>query len=149
MSNQATDALTNDLRGDGWSEKSSTLYEATAYDRHVAGLPSTRNIALYLTGVEDPSIHLVNDASPYACHWSGSRWMAHLARSRGMPVWGENSGQDDPASLRLSVQRMHDNGFLGLMWGFESELYATPHPGSYASIDDYSAVLAAHSRPAN
>ena len=35
-SNQVTDALTNDLQGDGWSEGSSALYAAAAYDRHVA-----------------------------------------------------------------------------------------------------------------
>jgi Beta-galactosidase len=142
MSDHATDALTNDLRGDGWSEHISALYGATVFDQHVAGLSTTNKIALYITGIEDPPANEVNDASPYPCHWSGAHWIAHLARSRGLPVWGENSGKDTAASLRLSVQRMRENGFLGLMWGFESELYADPNPNGYAAIDDYASAIA-------
>jgi hypothetical protein len=134
--------LTNDLRGNGWSEQTSALYEATVFDRHVAGLSTTNKIALYITGIEDPPADQANDASPYPCHWSGARWIAHLARSRGLPVWGENSGKDTAAALRLSVQRMLENSFLGLMWGFESELYANPNPNGYATIDDYTSAIA-------
>ena len=142
MPDHATDALTNDLRGDGWSERISALYEGTVFDRHVAGLSATDKIALYLTGIEDPSANEANDASPYPCHWSAARWIARLARSRGLPAWGENSGKDTAAALRLSVQRMLENGFLGLMWGFESELYANPNPNGYATIDDYASAVA-------
>ena len=143
--NQVTDALTNDLRGDGWSEGSSALYAATTYDRHVAGLSTTQNVALYLTGIEDPPAHLVDDSSPYASDWSAARWIAHLAQSRGMPVWGENSGQDGGSELQLAAERMQANGFLGLMWAFESELYADPNPQAYATIDEYEALINAYS----
>jgi hypothetical protein len=142
--NQATDALTNDLRGDGWSEGNSALYAATAYDRHVAGLNTTQSIALYLTGIEDPPAQVVNDASPYPSDWSAARWIAHLAQSRGLPVWGENSGQNAGTELQLAAQRMHANGFLGLMWAFESELYADPNIQGYATIDEYEAIINAY-----
>ena len=145
MPNHLTDALTNDLRGDGWSERTSALYEATMYDRHVAGLSTTDKITLYITGIEDPPAHQVNDASPHPCDWSGSRWIAHLARSRGLLVWGENSGRDTVNDLQIAVERMHENGFLGLIWGFESELYANPNPNSYATMDDYATLISAHS----
>jgi hypothetical protein len=139
-----TDALTNDLRGDGWSEGSSALYAAAAYDRHVAGLSTLQSIALYLTGIEDPPDHVVDDSSPYPSDWSAARWIAYLAQSRGMPVWGENSGQNGGTELQLTVQRMHANGFLGLMWAFESELYAAPNPQGYATIDEYEAIINAY-----
>ena len=71
---------------------------------------------------------------------TGARWVAYLARSRGLPVWGENSGQDGAAELWLAAARMHANGFTGLMWGFESELYADPNPNGYARIHDYEVV---------
>jgi len=147
LPNQVTDALTNDLRGDGWSEGTSALYAAAAYDRHVAGLTTTQQVALYLTGVDEPAAHLVDDTSPYPSDWSAARWIAYLAQSRGMAVWGENSGQDDAAKLRLSAQRMQANGFLGLMWAFESELYASPTLNGYATITDYEAVIALYNDP--
>jgi hypothetical protein len=140
--NQVTDALTNDLRGDGWSERTSALYSAAQYGRHVAGLNTTEQTAIYLTGVDEPAVHLVDDASPYPSRWSAARWIAYLAKTRGLPVWGENSGQDDTTRLSLSAQRMHANGFLGLMWAFESELYADPNPAGYATISEYESTIA-------
>lgn len=144
--NQVTDALTNDLRGDGWSEATSALYSAAFYERHVVGLNTTQRITLYLTGIEVPAAHLVDDLSPYPSRWSAARWLSHLASSRGLAIWGENGGQNDAASLRLSAWRMHFNGFVGLMWAFESELYAGPNGASYASIDDYEKVIATYAR---
>lgn len=47
-------------------------------------------------------------------------------------------------TMRDSAQRMQANGFLGLMWAFESELYANPNPNNYATIADYEAVIAAY-----
>jgi hypothetical protein len=144
--NQVTDALTNDLRGDGWSEGSRALYGGAVYELHVSGLGTKQGLALYLTGIDEPPEHLVDDSSPYPSDWSGARWMAYLAWNQGLPVWGENSGQDSAEKLLLSVQRMHANGFQGLMWAFESELYADPSSGGYATIDEYEALIAAYSK---
>ena len=41
---------------------------------------------------------------------------------------------------------MHANGFQGLMWAFESELYADPNSDGYATIDEYEALIAAYSK---
>lgn len=147
LPNRVTDALTNDLRGDGWSEGSSALYAAALYDRHVAGLDAAGGAALYLTGIDEPHPDLVDDSSPYPGNWSAARWIAFLARSRGLPVWAENSGQDDATKLWLSAQRMRANGMLGLMWVFESELYADPNLGAYASIDQYAAIIKLYNSP--
>jgi hypothetical protein len=143
--NQVTDALTNDLQGDGWSEGSSALYGGTLYRWHVDSLPSNGPLALYLTGIEDPPDHLVDDGSPYPCNWSGARWIGFLARSRELPAWAENSGQDTRDDLWLAGQRMRANSFAGLMWAFESELYADPRLSPYATIDDYQALIATRS----
>jgi hypothetical protein len=147
LPHQINDALTNDLRGNGWSEQSSALYAGTAYDRHVAELSSTQNLALYLTGIDEPPASQVNDLSLYPRYWSAARWLGFLASSRGLPIWAENSGQDDVTKLHLSVQRMRDNGFFGLLWAFESELYANPNANQYATIQDYEAVIAEANRP--
>jgi hypothetical protein len=144
-STQVTDALTNDLTGDGWSENTSALYGGSAYERHVAGLGTTQGVALYVTGIDEPGTRDVSDGSPYPRDWSAARWIAYLARRRGLPVWGENSGQNDAAELWLSAARMHINGFTGLMWGFESELYADPNTNRYATIDDYEVVTSFYS----
>ena len=141
MSNHLTDALTNDLRGDGWSESSSALYSATLYDRHVAGLATKQNIVLYLTGIEDPPADRVDDTSPYPSKWSAARWLASLASSQGLMIWGENSGENNKEQMQLAFKRMHTNGYFGLLWGFESELYADPNPQGYATIQDYEAEI--------
>lgn len=132
-------ALTNDLSGDGWSEASRGLYAGTAYDRHVSGLPQDAAIALYLTGIEDDPVEIVDDVSPYPGRWSAARWLASLAAGRGFAVWAENSGQDDAAALWLAAQRMQHNGFFGLMWGFENELYSGS--SEFASIETYQQVI--------
>ena len=97
--------------------------------------------SLLATGIDEPAASEVNDGSPYPADWSAARWMAHLARGAGVPVWGENSGQDDAAKMSLSAERIHANGFMGLMWAFESELYADPNAFGYATIDDYEAII--------
>ncbi|MFQ5577964.1 MAG: carbohydrate binding domain-containing protein, partial [Anaerolineae bacterium] len=145
LANQITDALTNDLRGDGWSEATSALYSAAVYNRHVAQLPAAEPLALYLTGIDEPAANLVDDAGPYPSDWSAARWIAHLAANRGIPAWAENSGQDDTAKMQLSVQRVYANNYAGLMWAFESELYADPNPNGYATIADYEALIALYS----
>jgi len=142
LPNQITDALTNDLRGDGWSEETSALYAAADYARHVNGLSASGDIALYLTGIDEPAANVVNDASPYPGDWSAARWIAALADGRSFSKWAENSGQDDLPKMELSVQRMVQNHYTGLMWGFESELYANPNPNGYATIGDYETIIA-------
>jgi hypothetical protein len=144
--NRLNDALTNDLSGDGWSEASSALYGAALYGSHVAELSGTGEMAVYLTGIDEPAAHEVDDASPNPSDWSAARWMAYLARRVGLPVWGENSGQDDAVKMALSAQRMQANGFSGLMWAFESELYADPNPDGYATMDDYAAIIAIYTQ---
>jgi hypothetical protein len=135
LPNQVTHALNNDLRGDGWAETSSALYSAAVYGWHTASLRETRGMALYLTGIEEPPLPIVDDGATTPNRWSAARWMAFLAQEKGIPVWGENGGQNSAEEMALAVQRMRENGFLGLMWAFESELYAVT--AGYATIDDY------------
>jgi hypothetical protein len=144
MANHVTAALTNDLRGDGWSEDSSALYSGTAFDRHVAGLDTTANIALYLTGIETPGAGLVDDTSLHPGDWSAARWIGYLAQTRGLEAWGENGGKNDAAEMYLVAARMHANGFKGMMWAFESELYGG---NGYASIDDYETIITIYTNP--
>jgi len=139
--NQITDALTNDLRGDGWSEKGSALYAGSDYARHVDELTTYQNVALYVTGIEVPPSDQVNDGSPYPGEWSAARWLAQIARDHRVPVWGENTGLNNRQEMSLAIQRMRANGFVGFMWAIESELYTSPNPENYATIDDYESFI--------
>jgi hypothetical protein len=105
------------------------------------GLNTKENIALYVTGIDVESPGQVDDRSLYPGAWSAARWIAYLAENNGMPVWGENSGADPADKLWLSARRMHENNFIGMMWGFEAELYTNPNPNGYASIADYEQVI--------
>jgi hypothetical protein len=83
----------------------------------------------------------VNDKSLHPSEWSAARWISFLASSNGLPVWGENSGGDPVDKLWLSAKRMHENNFLGMMWGFEAELYAGSGQDGYATIADFENVI--------
>jgi hypothetical protein len=138
--NQMTDALTNDLRGDGWSELSRGLYSAADYQRHISAITAD-NISIYMTGIEDPPESDIDDKSPYPGQWSGAHWLAHLARIHGFSIWGENSGQNNLHEMELAVKRMQQNSFFGLLWAHESNLYADPNPNNYATANDYQIII--------
>lgn len=139
---QLTDVLNNDLQGDIFTERGSALYAGSIYEHHIAGLPADPGISLFLTGIEDPPAGAIDDTSPYPRDWSAARWLANLARSAGLPIWGENTGRNNYDQMKLSLTRMRMNGFTGLMWGFESELYSNPNPNGYASMADYAGLIA-------
>ena len=138
--NQITDALNNDLKGDGWSESSAGLYGGADYLRHVSGL-TDNHIALYMTGIEDPPEDKIDDTSPFAGQWSGARWLSELAHTHNFTIWGENSGGNTRAEMDVAIKRMRQNGFIGLMWAHESQLYTNPNPNNYASADDYQKIV--------
>ncbi len=142
---EITAALVNDLAGNGWSEQSSGLYAAAAYERFVKDLTGEPGVRVYLTGIEAENPSQVNDTSPYPSDWSAARWLAYLAHGHGLPIWGENSGHNQAAQMQLAAQRMFANGFSGLMWGFEAELYANPNPNAYATIGDYQTIIQGYS----
>lgn len=142
---QVVDALANDLRGDGWSEKNSGLYAASDYARHVNELSTYQNVALYVTGIEVPPADQVSDNSPFPGNWSAARWLAQIARNHSVMIWGENTGFNDRQDMSLAIQRMRGNGFVGILWAFESELYASENPNNYATIDDYESFIRTYS----
>lgn len=135
------DALTNDLLGDGWSEKSNGLYAAAVYELHISKLDPFENIYIYLTGIEDPPEDIIDDYSPYPSNWSAARWLKHLSYLYGLPIWGENSGQDNVDEMRLSIERMIRNNFMGMMWVSEAELYPDLDNSTYATADDYEQLI--------
>jgi hypothetical protein len=141
LADDLIDALSNDLAGDGWNEDTSALYAGTFYQVHSGALPENGNLTIFLTGIEDPPEDLVDDSSPYPNDWSAARWIAHLAHSRGLDAWGENSGRNNKQEMELTLSRMYANGYVGVMWGFESEMYS----GQYATINDYQTLISYYS----
>jgi hypothetical protein len=137
--NQITDALNNDLKGDGWSEQGSGLYAGSDYAQLLAGISNKALSSVYLTGVEVPTT--ANDTSPYPGQWSAAKWLAKLARDNGMTIWGENTGQNTKTEMELAIQRMRANRFNGLLWALESELYVTPNSHGYATMQDYQNLI--------
>lgn len=135
-------ALTNDLRGDGWSEASRGLYAGTAYHHLVPALGAAPNTAIYLTGIEADPPEQVDDFSPYPNDWSAARWLASLAAPHNYALWAENSGCDTLQELWLAAHRMRVNGYSGLMWAFEKQLYGLDGACSgAATISDYENLI--------
>ena len=138
---QITDALTNDLSGNGWSESLRALYAGVDYKRLVGGLASYERVTLYLTGVEVPPADQVDDTSRYPGDWSAAHWLAYLATMHGIRIWGENTGRNTNQELQLSIDRMKANHFLGFIWATESQLYANPNSNDYANADELEQII--------
>jgi hypothetical protein len=76
-------------------------------------------------------------------------WQASLARANPLHlrVWGENTGHNNVDAMRITFDRVKRFDLMGLMWAFDSELFADPNPQRYATFADYSRFILSGSRP--
>ncbi len=74
--------------------------------------------------------------------WSPVHFLASLAEERGqaLEVWGENTGWGSVDEMALCFDRLDTYALSGLFWAFEEQLYGG---GTYATLDDYAALIAA------
>jgi len=134
------EVLMTDLKEATAAEKRGELQTGLLVDRLVGGLSNASAVTIYLGDILNPSGMQVQDQSTDARTWSAARWVAEQASGKNLLVWGGNRQSGTPADLQLAVQRMIDNGFWGLLWSKESDLYGTSGP-DWATIDDYTALI--------
>jgi len=84
----------------------------------------------------DASVDYLTD--PQVLNWSSVRWLSFNAKRNGLPLIGENPGENSASDMATTFSLMEGCGLTGLMWAFDSELYS----GQYATIANYQASIA-------
>jgi len=109
-------------------------------DRLVGSIQDKRDVVLVSCSLGDASATAwwLDEDSADRLKWSSSHWAADVAKRHGMPIWGENGGYDDDATMKLVFEQLEQFDYGALFWAFDKQL----HEGTYASIDDYARLIA-------
>lgn len=136
------DAISADLDGSTPPERHGEISAGYDWARMVAGIRDPR-VIVYCTWMEAPE-NICDDAGGDPRRWSPLHWQSSLARENrlGLRVWGENSGRDTVADMRVTFERIRRYGAMGVMWAFENELFADPNPKHFATFQDFAEMIA-------
>ena len=133
---QLASAVANDLAGSTTFEQNGSLQMGEAFQVLVAALPPDPKLVVYTTWL-DSNPAWSDDTSSAPPRWSPAKYLASLAASRNLPVWGENSGGGDVAAMKLTVGRARALNFGVVFWMSEDDLFS----GHYANLQDYAALI--------
>ncbi|MDQ3815263.1 MAG: beta-galactosidase [Armatimonadota bacterium] len=131
-------AIAVDLNGTTSPEKNGEIQRGFDFARFIAGIQD-RGVVVYCTWL-DANPRFSNENSPDPARWSPVHYLASLAQAHPLhlAVWGENTGQNDDAAMRLCFTRMKAYDLIGVMWAFEHQLY----DGKHASLDLFAKLIA-------
>lgn len=120
---QLDGAIAGDLDGTTSVEQNGELQAGGDFARFVASVRDP-NVIVYTTWIDAP---FGDDASREPAQWTPAHWLAYLAAANplDLPKMGENTGSNDVLALQRSVQRMRAYNLRGIMWAFESQLFAS------------------------
>jgi len=128
---------------DGSSAVESAGEIATGYDweRLIGGIRDPK-VIVYCTWLDAPRGDC-DEESPDAARWSPAHWQASLAEKNPLhlKVWGENTGHGNSEALDLTFERIRRFGLMGVLWAFESDLFADPALRR-ATFAEYAAKIA-------
>ena len=88
--------------------------------------------------VGDSSASLAN-ADPWVSGWSDTRWLTYLAGKYGLPVLGENGGNNAVGDLAGIFSLVKGCGLFALQWAWDYQLY----DGQHVSLAQYGSAIAA------
>jgi hypothetical protein len=126
-------AVASNLDGSTEAASHGTLSMGLDWQRQVATIPVGR-VIIYTTWLD------MQDTGEGPTHWSPVHYLLSLAQPRGLPVAGENTGDNSPADLARVVALVRRLHLDGMMWMSEAQL---SRPGD-ASLADYSAAISGH-----
>lgn len=78
----------------------------------------------------------LGQADPWQSKWSGTRWLAYLARRNGLSIVGENSGNTPAAQIPQIVTCARNSGLDMLLWAWDYQLY----DGTHATLSQVAAA---------
>jgi hypothetical protein len=134
-------AIEADLGGSTSPEKNGEIQRGFDFERFVNGV-SDPNVIVYCTWL-DSNPAWSDEASTDPARWSPAHWLSHLAQRHPLRLraWGENTGRNDRAAMQRTFERIEKYNLMGVVWAFESDLYA-PGDKGFATIEDFAANVA-------
>ncbi len=137
-----TAAINDDLNGSSGEEQTGEVQNGWDFAQMISSITDP-NVIPYTTWIDsNPSYG--NDNSSDQTLWSPAHWIAYLAQTNPLHlrVWGENTGSDSYTNMQLSLSRMVQYNYMGIMWAFDSQL----NSGTYASLSQYANLIAQYNR---
>ena len=140
---QLDKAIAGNLNGTTSAEKNGEIPRGFDFGTFINGITDP-DVVLYTTWLDFDSPYLKDELSN-PVDWSPIHYLASLAAAHRprLEISGENTGHNDLAAMRRSVERMRKYGLSGMFWAFEGELY----DGKYATITDYALFIARRDPP--
>lgn len=129
-------AANADLAGTTSPERNGEVQRGYDFARHVAAI-SDPGVWVASTWLDCP---YGNDSVTDPGVGSPGRYIASLARARGLRAYGENTGQGSASVLASTAARARSFGLVGFAWYNEEELLS----GRYATLADMARVIAAN-----
>jgi hypothetical protein len=118
------DATVQDnLCGNKSAEINGEVQRGFDHSRHINALSDT-NVAVWDTWTDNPGT---------------VSYLSQLASAKGLVMMGENSGEDDYATMQGTVNSAKQYNFQALLWIRTSEAYCLC--SGYATIDNYSSLI--------
>lgn len=138
---QIEEAIAADLNGSSPAEQVGEISTGYDWKRVIAGITDPK-VIVYCTWIDAPE-EWCKDGGEDQRFWSPVHWQSYLAQSnpQKLRVWGENTGRGTRERMRLSFLRMQRYGLLGILWAFESELFAQPNPANLATFADFAELI--------
>jgi len=138
------EAVSGDLSGLTAGERNGEMQQGADWTRMIGGLRDAR-VIVYCTWMDGTlgNRDISNDDSPDPARWSPVHWQASLARANPLHlrVWGENTGHNNREAMRITFERIRRFDLMGVMWAFDSELFANPNPAGYATFADFAGFI--------
>jgi len=142
-------AVSGDLGGSTSCERNGEIQKGFDWTRMIGSIRDPR-VIVYCTWVDGTigNRDIADDNTVDPSRWSPVHWQASLARANPLHlrVWGENTGHNNDEAMRITFERIQRFDLMGVMWAFESELFADPNPERYATFADYSEFILRESR---
>lgn len=128
---EVDEAISSGLDGSSSAEQRGTLTEGLDWDAQTRAFARQQDVDVCTTWL-DPEDQGQDDRST-----SPGRFLAALARERGLRVWGENTGGNDADELRRCFERVRELDLAGLFWMGAAQLGEDGN----ASLDDYAEAV--------
>jgi len=136
-------AIAGDLDGRTSCERNGEIQQGFDWSRMISSIRDPR-VIVYCTWIDGTikNKDICDDDSADPARWSPVHWQSNLARVNPLRlrVWGENTGGNNLDAMRLTFDRIRRFDLMGIMWAFDSELYADPSHG-FATFENYSAFI--------